>query len=42
MIENSFGVELVKNVHLCSMREKQVDGFYKIENSIEFSVTKKD
>jgi hypothetical protein len=35
MIENHFGVEFVNNFHLCSMKEKQTDGFYKVENSIE-------
>jgi hypothetical protein len=42
MIDNSFGVENVNSVHLCSIREKQQDGFYKIENSIEFLVDTKN
>jgi hypothetical protein len=42
MIDNDFGVELVNNFHLCSMREKQTDGFYKVENSIEFLLQKNE
>jgi hypothetical protein len=42
MIENHFGMELVNNFHLCNMREKQTDGFYKVENSIEFYVSKNE
>jgi hypothetical protein len=31
----SFGVELVNQIHLCNIREKQQDGFYKTECSIQ-------
>ncbi len=31
MSETHFGVEMVESIHLCNIREKQEDGFYKIE-----------
>jgi 2'-5' RNA ligase len=34
--ENPFGVEHVDKIHLCSITEKDSDGFYKIEKSIDF------
>ena len=36
MADIHFGVELIDMIHLCSMTEKQDDGFYKIESSIDF------
>ena len=33
-ISQDFGVELVDSIHLCNIREKQDDGFYKIEGQL--------
>lgn len=41
MIENHFGVELVDMIHLCNIREKQDNGFYKIEGSHQFFCSNK-
>ncbi len=35
MIDDYFGVELVDEIQLCSIREKQEDGYYKIESSMK-------
>ena len=32
--EEKFGDELIDSVHFCSITQKQDDGFYKIENSL--------
>ena len=34
--ETKFGVEFVNEIHLCNIKEKQQDGFYKTESSIQF------
>ncbi len=34
MVEKDFGVEDIDSVHLCSIREKQFDNFYKIKNTL--------
>ena len=35
MVCLDFGEEHVNAIHLCSIRQKQNDGFYKVEASIE-------
>ena len=34
MVESHFGVEIVDSIHLCNIREKQEDGFYKTEGQL--------
>ena len=35
MQNHEFGVEHVSNIYLCSIRQKQSDGFYKVEASLD-------
>ena len=39
--ENYFGVEMVETIHLCNIREKQEDGFYKIEGQLKILLDNK-
>jgi hypothetical protein len=37
MISTEFGEEYVNEIYLCSIRQKQDDGFYKVEATIELN-----